>query len=147
MALPSLGLRSYWLIRKTMSQFVTDHRVPGVALHSKVSVVPFVFYMGRNSRPFSLSIQPLTAFAKLSYGKRDFATDFRPKASKRRNKRDIATRILIILSPKLRKQITSLYKTKSYKLLRKGERKTSQFVFDTKQICYWDCCRRIPFNR
>ena len=27
----------------------------------------------RNSRPFSLSIQPLTAFAKLSYRKRDFA--------------------------------------------------------------------------
>ena len=26
-----------------------------------------------NSRPFSLSIQPLTAFAILSYGKRDFA--------------------------------------------------------------------------
>ena len=26
-----------------------------------------------NSRPFSLSIQPLAAFAKLSYGKRDFA--------------------------------------------------------------------------
>ena len=26
-----------------------------------------------NRRPFSLSIQPLTAFAKLSYGKRDFA--------------------------------------------------------------------------
>ena len=27
----------------------------------------------KNSRPFSLSIQPLTAFAILSYGKRDFA--------------------------------------------------------------------------
>ena len=26
-----------------------------------------------DSRPFSLSIQPRTAFAKLSYGKRDFA--------------------------------------------------------------------------
>ena len=34
MALPSLGLRSYWLIRKTMSQFVRDHRVPGVGLLS-----------------------------------------------------------------------------------------------------------------
>ena len=27
----------------------------------------------QNCRPFSLSIQPLTAFTKLSYGKRDFA--------------------------------------------------------------------------
>ena len=46
-----------------------------------------------DSRPFSLSIQPRTAFAKLSYGKRDFATDFRSEASKRRNKRENATRI------------------------------------------------------
>ena len=33
-----------------------------------------------DSVPFSLSKQPLTAFAILSYGKRDFATDFRSKA-------------------------------------------------------------------
>ena len=32
----------------------------------------FLFLL-ENSRPFSLSIQPLTAFAILSYGKRDFA--------------------------------------------------------------------------
>ena len=44
MALPSLGLRSFWLIRKTMSQFVRDHRVPGVGLHSKVSVVPYMVW-------------------------------------------------------------------------------------------------------
>ena len=33
----------------------------------------FVLWPTLHSRPFSLSIQPLTAFAILSYGKRDFA--------------------------------------------------------------------------
>ena len=59
-----------------------------------------------DSIPFSLSIQPLTAFPILSYGKGDFVTAFRSKAIETENK--TATRILIILSPKLRKQITPL---------------------------------------
>ena len=33
----------------------------------------FIVFLSVSCRPFSLSIQPLTAFAKLSYGKRDFA--------------------------------------------------------------------------
>ena len=48
MALPSLDFRSYWRIRKTVSQFVRDHRVPNVGLLVKMAVVPFVFYVGIN---------------------------------------------------------------------------------------------------
>ena len=48
MAVLSLGLRSDRLIRRTMSQFVRDHRVPGVGLPFKMTVIHFVLYTGIN---------------------------------------------------------------------------------------------------
>ena len=55
-----------------------------------------------NGISFPLSIQPLTAFAILSYGKRDFATDFRSKAIETKKQKRHRNKDLIILSPKLR---------------------------------------------